>query len=167
MPWRTVLFDALPAECYSLSVLEVFSADRCHYLGFTVGASPWVIPPRSVSTYLPESWCSTLFTSECGVVLLWTSCAITRCREIMTPQLSIVKTRFAKASLRPRCARHRSWGATCLFPNACVGHSATQCLRGILTDPMVALKSPAHMVAGSSLLRYLMHDVVQQHGLPI
>ena len=151
MPWRTVLFEALPAECYSLSVLEVFSADRCHYLGFTFGASPWVIPPRSVSTYLPESWCSTLFTSECGVVLLWTSCAITRCREIMTPQLSIVKTRFAKASLRPRCARHRSWGATCLFPNrragtlsypmlawdthrpnGCVGHSATQFTRRIV-----------------------------------
>ena len=53
MPWRTVLFDALPAECYSLSVLEVFSADRCHYLGFTVGASPWVIPPRSVSKMYP------------------------------------------------------------------------------------------------------------------
>ena len=68
-----------------------------------------------------------------------TSCAITRCREIMTPQLSIVKTRFAKASLRPRCARHRSWGATCLFPNACVGYSPTQCLRGILTYPMLAL----------------------------
>ena len=51
----------------------------------------------------------------------WTSCAITRCREIMTPQLSIVKTRFAKASLRPRCARHRSWGATCLFPNRRAG----------------------------------------------
>ena len=50
-----------------------------------------------------------------------TSCAITRCREIMTPQLSIVKTRFAKASLRPRCARHRSWGATCLFPNRRAG----------------------------------------------
>ena len=55
----------------------------------------------------------------------WTSCAITRCREIMTPQLSIVKTRFAKASLRPRCARHRSWGATCRLPNGCVGHSAS------------------------------------------
>ena len=68
-----------------------------------------------------------------------TRCAITRCREIMTPQLSIVKTRFAKASLRPRCARHRSWGATCLFPNACVGYSPTQCLRGILTYPMLAL----------------------------
>ena len=53
----------------------------------------------------------------------WTSCAITRCREIMTPQLSIVKTRFAKASLRPRCARHRSWRATCRLPNGCVGHS--------------------------------------------
>ena len=57
----------------------------------------------------------------------------------MMPQLSIKKSRFAKASLRTRYARHRSWGATCLFPNGCVGHSATQCLRGILTFPMVAL----------------------------
>ena len=47
----------------------------------------------------------------------------------MMPQLSIMKTRFAKASLRPRCARHRSWGATCLFPNGCVGYSPTQWLR--------------------------------------
>ena len=36
MPWRTVLSDALPVECYSLSVLEVFSADRFPYLGFIV-----------------------------------------------------------------------------------------------------------------------------------
>ena len=57
----------------------------------------------------------------------------------MTPQLSIVKTRFAKASLRPRCARHRSWRATCRLPNACVGHSATQCLRWTLSYPMLAL----------------------------
>ena len=57
----------------------------------------------------------------------------------MTPQLSIVKTRFAKASLRPRCARHRSWGATCQFPNGCVGHSPTQWLRWTLTYPMLAL----------------------------
>ena len=68
-----------------------------------------------------------------------TRCAITRCREIMTPQLSIVKTRFAKASLRPRCARHRSWGATCLFPNACVGHSASQLMRWTLSFPIDAL----------------------------
>ena len=60
----------------------------------------------------------------------WTSCAITRCREIMTPQLSIVKTRFAKASLRPRCARHRSWRATCRLPNR---------RAGTLTSPTVAL----------------------------
>ena len=65
----------------------------------------------------------------------WTSCAITRCREIMTPQLSIVKTRFAKASLRPRCARHRSWRATCRLPNGCVGHSASQWLRGSSSFP--------------------------------
>ena len=57
----------------------------------------------------------------------------------MTPQLSIVKTRFAKASLRPRCARHRSWGATCLFPNACVGHSASQLMRWTLSFPIDAL----------------------------
>ena len=50
-----------------------------------------------------------------------TRCAITRCREIMTPQLSIVKTRFAKASLRPRCARHRSWRPTCKLPNRRAG----------------------------------------------
>ena len=73
------------------------------------------------------------------MLLCWTSCAITRCREIMTPQLSIVKTRFAKASLRPRCARHRSWGATCLFPNACVGHSASQLMRWTLSFPIDAL----------------------------
>ena len=66
----------------------------------------------------------------------WTSCAITRCREIMTPQLSIVKTRFAKASLRPRCARHRSWRATCRLPNGCVGHSASQWLRWTLSYPI-------------------------------
>ena len=59
-----------------------------------------------------------------------TRCAITRCREIMTPQLSIVKTRFAKASLRPRCARHRSWRATCRLPNR---------RAGTLSFPMVAL----------------------------
>ena len=92
------------------------------------------------SFYLPESWCSTLFTSACGVVLLcWTSCAITRCREIMTPQLSIVKTRFAKASLRARCARHRSWRATCRLPNGCVGHSATQSSRWTLSYPIIPL----------------------------
>ena len=61
-----------------------------------------------------------------------TRCAITRCREIMTPQLSIKKSRFAKASLRPRCARHRSWRATCRLPNDCVGHSATQFTRRIV-----------------------------------
>ena len=60
----------------------------------------------------------------------WTRCAITRCREIMTPQLSIVKTRFAKASLRPRCARHRSWHATCRLPNR---------RAGTLSFPIVAL----------------------------
>ena len=65
-----------------------------------------------------------------------TRCAITRCREIMTPQLSIVKTRFAKASLRPRCARHRSWNSTCRLPNGCVGHSATQWLRWTLSYPV-------------------------------
>ena len=94
---------------------------------------------------LPEAWCSTLFTSDCsftwpsGRAIEVTRCAITRCREIMTPQLSIVKTRFAKASLRPRCARHRSWGATCLFPNACVGHSASQLMRWTLSFPIDAL----------------------------
>ena len=46
----------------------------------------------------------------------------------MMPQLSIMKTRFAKASLRPRCARHRSWGATCRLPNR---------RAGALTFPMV------------------------------
>ena len=98
-----------------------------------------------------------------GVVLLWTSCAITRCREIMTPQLSIVKTRFAKASLRPRCARHRSWGATCLFPNrragtlsypmlawdthrpnGCFGHSATQFTRRIVEQHSWSCRTPIH-----------------------
>ena len=82
------------------------------------------------SFYLPESWCSTLFNSDCGVVPIWTSCAITRCREIMTPQLSIMKTRFAKASLRARCARHRSWRATCRLPNR---------RAGTLSFPIVAL----------------------------
>ena len=83
--------------------------------------------PRAARRYLPSTaasacpWCSTCFTWASGVVSIWTSCAITRCREIMTPQLSIVKTRFAKASLRPRCARHRSWGATCPFPNRRAG----------------------------------------------
>ena len=43
----------------------------------------------------------------------------------MTPQLSIVKTRFAKASLRARCARHRSWRPPCRLPNGCIGHSAS------------------------------------------
>ena len=88
-----------------------------------------------IGHYLPSP---TALCPSTGRAIEVTRCAITRCREIMTPQLSIVKTRFAKASLRPRCARHRSWGATCLFPNACVGHSATQCLRGILTYPMLA-----------------------------
>ena len=47
-----------------------------------------------------------------------------------------MKTRFAKASLRARCARHRSWGATCLFPNHPVGHSATQSSRWTLSYPV-------------------------------
>ena len=93
-------------------------------------------PNRGALRYLPKL---AALCPSTGRAIEVTRCAITRCREIMTPQLSIVKTRFAKASLRPRCARHRSWGATCLFPNACVGHSATQCLRGILTYPMLAL----------------------------
>ena len=51
----------------------------------------------------------------------------------MMPQLSIMKSRFAKASLRPRCARHRSgalpvcspmvaWDTH--LPNGCVGRQA-------------------------------------------
>ena len=72
----------------------------------------WTGPNRGASRYLLK------LSALC---LFWTSCAITRCREIMTPQLSIVKTRFAKASLRPRCARHRSWRATCLLPNRRAG----------------------------------------------
>ena len=95
---------------------------------------PWRPPLRGTRSQValgePFSCCFTLFISECGVVLLWTSCAITRCREIMTPQLSIVKTRFAKASLRPRCARHRSWHSTCRLPNR---------RAGTLSFPMVAL----------------------------
>ena len=85
---------------------------------------------------LPEAWCSTLFTSDCsftwpsGRAIEVTRCAITRCREIMTPQLSIVKTRFAKASLRARCARHRSWRPPCRLPNR---------RAGTLSFPMVAL----------------------------
>ena len=39
----------------------------------------------------------------------------------MMPQLSIKKSRFAKASLRTRYARHRSWGATCRLPNRRAG----------------------------------------------
>ena len=102
-----------------------------------------------------------------------TRCAITRCREIMTPQLSIKKTRFAKASLRPRCARHRSWRATCRLPNACVGYSPTQCLRGILTYPMLALvvklpnerygpsgRSPYRVGIHSSTIRGLLRLVI-------
>ena len=70
----------------------------------------------------------------------------------MTPQLSIVKTRFAKASLRPRCARHRSWRATCRLPNGCVGHSATQWLLWTLSYPMVALDTqlPNRSIEASS-----------------
>ena len=55
----------------------------------------------------------------------------------MTPQLSIVKTRFAKASLRPRCARHRSWGATCPFPNRSEGALTSQRIHGILTSQRI------------------------------
>ena len=56
---------------------------------------------------------------------------------IMMPQLSIVKTRFAKAPLRARCARHRSWGATCPLPNDSVGYSASPFMRWTLSFPMV------------------------------
>ena len=63
-------------------------------------------------------------------MLLWTRCAITRCREIMMPHLSIVKTRFAKASLRPRCARHRSSYPPLRLPNR---------RAGTLSYPMLAL----------------------------
>ena len=58
---------------------------------------------------------------------------------IMMPQLSIVKTRFAKASLRARCARHRSETLPVGFPmipwvtqlpHSCMGYSASQWLRG-------------------------------------
>ena len=65
-----------------------------------------------------------------------TRCAITRCREIMTPQLSIVKTRFAKASLRPRCARHRSGALPVSYPIEEQGHSATQSSRWSSTYPI-------------------------------
>ena len=83
-------------------------------------------PSRAAIRYLPSP---TALCPSTGRAIEVTRCAITRCREIMTPQLSIVKTRFAKASLRARCARHRSWRPPCQFPNGCVGHSATQCLR--------------------------------------
>ena len=79
--------------------------------------SPGHCPNRGASRYL--------LRREEVVPHYRTSCAITRCREIMTPQLSIVKTRFAKASLRPRCARHRSSYPPFQLPNACVGYSAT------------------------------------------
>ena len=130
---------------------------------------PWRPPLRGTRSQValgePFSCCFTLFISECGVVLLWTSCAITRCREIMTPQLSIVKTRFAKASLRPRCARHRSWHSTCRLPNrragtlsfpmvaldtqlpyGCVGHSATQFTRRIVRQKYYRWRIRPNMV---------------------
>ena len=105
---------------------------------------------------LPEAWCSTLFTSDCsftwpsGRAIEVTRCAITRCREIMTPQLSIVKTRFAKASLRPRCARHRSWRATCRLPNGCVGHSPPQRLLWSSSFPMNVTGRQAEVQSGSA-----------------
>ena len=79
--------------------------------------------PSTAASACP--WCSTCLTWPSGRAIEVTRCAITRCREIMTPQLSIVKTRFAKASLRARCARHRSWRPPCRLPNGCVGHSAS------------------------------------------
>ena len=77
-------------------------------------------------------------SEQCSI----TSCAITRCREIMTPQLSIVKTRFAKAPLRPRVARHRSWNSTCRLPNR---------RAGTLSYPMLAWDTQRpHSRGGSS-----------------
>ena len=75
-------------------------------------------PNRGASRYLLKL---AALCPSTGRALEVTRCAITRCLEIMTPQLSIVKTRFAKASLRARCARHRSWRPTCKLPNRRAG----------------------------------------------
>ena len=77
----------------------------------------------------------------------------------MMPQLSIKKSRFAKASLRTRYARHRSWGATCRLPNGCVGHSATQWLGGILSDHIHEAGRPT-----SSFMGRAVHRQSQQAG---
>ena len=68
----------------------------------------------------------------------------------MMPHLSIVKTRFAKASLRPRCARHRSWGATCRLPNRSVGRQASQWFRGSSSFPMNVTGRQAEVHSGSA-----------------
>ena len=93
-------------------------------------------PSCAVSWEGPFSWCSTLFTFAQSFVPDYRQS--NRGNEMcdnemsfsMMPQLSIKKTRFAKASLRTRYARHRSWGATCRLPNR---------RAGTLTYPMVAL----------------------------
>ena len=76
----------------------------------------------------PFSWCSTFFTSDCSVVThaqRQSNRGNEMCDNEMSfsvmPQLSIMKSRFAKASLRTRYARHRSWGATCRLPNRRAG----------------------------------------------
>ena len=123
--WRTytalhTLSETEPCFGYSIDPLGKPMRREVPREGAATAEHACLYEPSSF--YLPESWCSSFFNWPSGVVLLcWTSCAITRCREIMTPQLSIVKTRFAKASLRPRCARHRSWGATCMLPNRRTG----------------------------------------------
>ena len=68
----------------------------------------------------------------------------------MMPQLSIMKSRFAKASLRTRYARHRSWGATCRFPNACLGYSPTQWLRWSSSFPNGS-KGPSSRLRSSTI----------------
>ena len=85
----------------------------------------------------------------------------------MMPQLSIVNSRFAKASLRPRCARHRSWRATCRFPNACLGYSPTQWLRWSSSFPNGS-KGPSSRLRSSTIrpsLRLVHYSRVDTSGV--
>ena len=94
----------------------------------------------------------------------------------MMPQLSIVKTRFAKASLRPRCARHRSgalpvcspmvaWDTH--LPNGCLGYSPTQWLRWSSSFPNGS-KGPSSRLRSSTIrpsLRLVHYSRVDTSGV--
>ena len=95
----------------------------------------------------PFSWCSTFFTSDCSVVTHAQRqsnrgnemCDNEMSRDHDAPLeylriLASLKLRFGLAALG---TAHEALPVR--FPIEEQGHSATQCLRGILTFPMVAL----------------------------